>query len=254
MCIFGYGVRSPADVRRVPEVPEERPFLASTPAALDPAPSRTTTSGGTVRRTVVGLLSLTLASGLGVGASGSAWAHAPGSAPGARHAGDRQDRTGRRRARRRARPAQPAGVQAARAASGGAHRRHQRGGHGAAASTAAPSSRSAGPPAHPGRHCRAASGATRHGQPRTSTSSWPGRRPTRSSSILAEFGNQRHPSYPDQDTDPRHPGPDDVRRPAAQPDPRSPTARSTTPPSGRPTTTRTTTASSTSARARASSR
>ena len=36
-----------------------------------------------MRRTVVGLLSLTLASGLGVGASGSAWAHAPGSAPGA---------------------------------------------------------------------------------------------------------------------------------------------------------------------------
>ena len=29
--------------------------------------------------------------------------------------------------------------------------------------------------------------------------------------VLAEFGNDRHPNYPDQDTDPGHPGPDHVR-------------------------------------------
>ena len=43
--------------------------------------------------------------------------------------------------------------------------------------------------------------------PRTSTSSSRARRRTRSSSILAEFGNQRDPAYPDQDTDPNTPGP-----------------------------------------------
>ena len=37
--------------------------------------------------------------------------------------------------------------------------------------------------------------------------------------ILAEFGNERHPSYPDQDTDPATPGPTTLRRPAAQQDP-----------------------------------
>ena len=41
----------------------------------------------------------------------------------------------------------------------------------------------------------------------TSTSSSRARRPTRSSSILAEFGDTRHPNYPDQDTDPDTPGP-----------------------------------------------
>ncbi len=37
--------------------------------------------------------------------------------------------------------------------------------------------------------------------------------------VLAEFGNERHPDYPDQDTDPAHPRPGDLRRPAAQRDP-----------------------------------
>ena len=37
--------------------------------------------------------------------------------------------------------------------------------------------------------------------------------------VLAEFGNERHPSYPDQDTDPATPGPTTLRRAAAQRDP-----------------------------------
>ena len=56
--------------------------------------------------------------------------------------------------------------------------------------------------------------------------------------VLAEFGNERHPSYPDQDTDPRHPRPDDVRRARCTTRSPSRTARSTTPPSGSRTTTR----------------
>ena len=39
--------------------------------------------------------------------------------------------------------------------------------------------------------------------------------------VLVEFGNERHPDYPDQDTDPNTPGPGEVRRSAAQPDPRA---------------------------------
>ena len=37
--------------------------------------------------------------------------------------------------------------------------------------------------------------------------------------VLAEFGNERHPSYPDQDTNKNIPGPATLRRAAAQPDP-----------------------------------
>ena len=37
--------------------------------------------------------------------------------------------------------------------------------------------------------------------------------------ILVEFGNTRHPYYPDQDTNADDPGPGAVRRPARQPDP-----------------------------------
>ena len=37
--------------------------------------------------------------------------------------------------------------------------------------------------------------------------------------VLAEFGNERHPSYPDQDTDPNIAGSGPLRRAAAQPDP-----------------------------------
>ena len=65
--------------------------------------------------------------------------------------------------------------------------------------------------------------------------------------ILAEFGNERHPRYPDQDTDPGTAGPTTLRRPAAQPDPRARTARWTTRPSGSRTTPPTTTATCTSA-------
>ena len=38
--------------------------------------------------------------------------------------------------------------------------------------------------------------------------------------ILAEFGNERHPDFPDKDQR-RHPRPDDLRGPAAQRDPRA---------------------------------
>ena len=132
-----------------------------------------------MRRTV-GLLSLTLASGLGVGASGSAWAH--GRAPHPALAGDRQDRTGRRRARRGARTAQPAGVEAARLRQealtdviDGAATAQQRNG-----STVVEVGRSAA--SHPSdKHSREAAGDTSHGATGRSTSSWHGRRPTRSS-------------------------------------------------------------------------
>ena len=67
--------------------------------------------------------------------------------------------------------------------------------------------------------------------------------------ILAEFGNERHPSYPDQDTNPasRARPASTARCTTRSP---SPTARSTTRRSGRPTTAPSTTGSSTSARAR----
>ena len=42
---------------------------------------------------------------------------------------------------------------------------------------------------------------------RTSTSSWQREATDRIFVILAEFGDERHPSYPDQDTDPDIPGP-----------------------------------------------
>ena len=55
--------------------------------------------------------------------------------------------------------------------------------------------------------------------------------------VLAEFGNERAPGYPDQDTDQNIAGPDDVRRPAAQPDPGAGPHARTTPRSGSRTTT-----------------
>ena len=66
--------------------------------------------------------------------------------------------------------------------------------------------------------------------------------------ILAEFGNERHPSYPDQDTDPDHPGPGPLRRPAAQRDPRARPHGGQPDRSGSRTTTARTTSSCTSAR------
>ena len=39
--------------------------------------------------------------------------------------------------------------------------------------------------------------------------------------LVVQFGNQRHPSYPDQDTEPGHPRPHALRRPALQQDPRA---------------------------------
>ena len=47
--------------------------------------------------------------------------------------------------------------------------------------------------------------------------------------LLVEFGNQRHPDYPDQDTDPDTPGPGPVRRSAPQRDPEPEPRASTTP-------------------------
>ena len=54
--------------------------------------------------------------------------------------------------------------------------------------------------------------------------------------ILAEFGDERHPSYPDQDTDPDIPGPTTFDGPLHNAIP-EPTGPWTTPPSGSPTTT-----------------
>ncbi len=39
--------------------------------------------------------------------------------------------------------------------------------------------------------------------------------------LVVQFGNQRHPDYPDQDTDPNIPGPTRFDGPAVQPDPRA---------------------------------
>ena len=71
--------------------------------------------------------------------------------------------------------------------------------------------------------------------------------------ILAEFGNERAPTYPDQDTNPAIPGPSrSTARSTTRS--RSPTARRTTRRSGRPTTRPTISGTSTSARATTSSR
>ena len=55
--------------------------------------------------------------------------------------------------------------------------------------------------------------------------------------LLAEFGNQRHPNYPDQDTDPGTPGPVTFDGPLHNEIP-EPDRTVTTPPSGSPTTAR----------------
>ena len=207
MCIFGYRVRSPADVRRVPEVPEERPFLAEHASGAGPS----AISDHHIWRNCasnVGLLSLTLASGLGVGASGSAWAHAPGSAPGAlapataRTApdavarGDVHDLPSPLESKRR-----ELRQEALTDVIDGAATAQQRNG-----STVVEVGRSAA--SHPSdKHSRE---ATRRHQPRRHGSQYVELRREKTDKIfviLAEFGNQRHPSYPDQDTDPSTPGP-----------------------------------------------
>ncbi len=71
--------------------------------------------------------------------------------------------------------------------------------------------------------------------------------------VLAEFGNERHPSYPDRDTDSGHAGPGHLRRTRCTTPSPSRIVRRTTRPSGRTTTAPTTTATSTSARAPESS-
>ena len=175
-----------------------------------------------MRRTVVGLLSLTLASGLGVGASGSAWAHAPGSAPGAlapataRTApdavarGDVHDLPSPLESKRR-----ELRQEALTDVIDGAATAQQRNG-----STVVEVGRSAA--SHPSdKHSRE---ATRRHQPRRHGSQYVELAREKTDKIfviLAEFGNQRHPSYPDQDTDPSTPGPGRVRRAAAQLDPRA---------------------------------
>ena len=161
-----------------------------------------------MRRTVVGLLSLTLASGLGVGASGSAWAHAPGSAPGAvtpataRTApdavarGDVHDLPSPLESKRR-----ELRQEALTDVIDGAATAQQRNG-----STVVEVGRSAA--SHPSdKHSRE---ATRRHQPRRHGSQYVELAREKTDKIfviLAEFGNQRHPSYPDQDTDPSTPGP-----------------------------------------------
>ena len=112
-------------------------------------------------------------------------------------------------------------------------------------STAAPSSRSArSRPAPPqsGDQARDRSNAKKGS--RTSTSSCRSSGPTGSSCFLVEFGNERHPSYPDQDTDPLTPGPVRLDGPGVNeiPEP-EPT---TTPRGGSPTTTGSTSRTSTS--------
>ena len=54
--------------------------------------------------------------------------------------------------------------------------------------------------------------------------------------ILAEFGNVRHPSYPDQDTNPQHPGPARFDGPLHNADPRARPRRRQLARTGRPTT------------------
>ena len=87
----------------------------------------------------------------------------------------------------------------------GRQRRRQRRGEARGATTAARSSRSARPPAEVGP--QAARPGQRPARPRTSTSSSRREKTDRIFVILAEFGNERHPSYPDQDTDPDTAGP-----------------------------------------------
>ena len=72
--------------------------------------------------------------------------------------------------------------------------------------------------------------------------------------VLAEFGNQRDPRYPDQDTDPNTARADAGSTARCTTRSRSPIGRRTTRRSGRQTTTGSTTRTSTSARARARTR
>ena len=62
----------------------------------------------------------------------------------------------------------------------------------------------------------------RQGAPRTSTSSSRREKTDKIFVVLAEFGDKRRPELPGPGHRPGHPRPDDVRRPAAQRDPRSP--------------------------------
>ena len=161
-----------------------------------------------MRRTVVGLLSLTLACGLGVGTSGSAWAQSPGSAPGAkapstaRSAPDAVARadvhdlpnpleTKRRELRQEALTDVIDGNATARQRNGSTVVKV-----GAAASST-PSNRSS-------------RRATQRNQAKDKGSQYVELAREKTDKIfviLAEFGNTRHPSYPDQDTDPATPGP-----------------------------------------------
>ena len=68
--------------------------------------------------------------------------------------------------------------------------------------------------------------------------------------LVVQFGNQRSPNYPDEDTNPGIPGPTALRRAGSSTRSPSRTARSTTRPTGTRTTARPTTRTSTSATAR----
>ena len=71
--------------------------------------------------------------------------------------------------------------------------------------------------------------------------------------VLAEFGNERHPDYPDQDTDPDTPGPATFEGPLHNAIPEPDRTKDNTP-SGRRTTPGSTSRTCTSARTRTSSR
>ena len=173
--------------------------------------------------------------------SGSARAFADGDGTGGGHVRQRgadAEAAGGRSVGRRARPgrsrsAQPARGQAARAARGGRQRGPHRPGQGRRSvngSTVVKVGETAGRDAP-------ASASGRSGPARQTEDQYVelARETTdQIFVILAEFGDERHPSYPDQDTDPDTAGPDPVRRSAAQRDPRAQPARWTTPPSGRP--------------------
>jgi immune inhibitor A len=159
-----------------------------------------------VRRTIIGLVSLTLASGLGVSVGGSAWATAPGTAPGTA-ATDPQSAP--RTAARATVHDLPSPLEAKRrelrqqaltdVLDGAATAKNRHGSVVVDVGTTA-----AAVPANK----RSRQQTRRHQGPQSSQYVELAREKSdKIFVVLAEFGNERHPDYPDQDTDPATPGP-----------------------------------------------
>ncbi len=168
--------------------------------------------GQPVRKTTTGLLSLALAAGLGATMTAPIAAASAAKAPSQSPLGEPQAAP---RATACPTPSPRSRPSCARRPSPRCSRARPR----RRRSATAPSSRSARPSGPP--RPRRAPRRRRRRRRSTSTSSSPARTPTSCSCCVVQFGNERHPSYPDQDTNPDIPGPVALRRAPVQPDPRA---------------------------------